>query len=978
MNKPEKENFKENFVPDIQKVDISNEMESSYLQYALSVILSRAIPDVRDGLKSVHRRIVFSMSEEKCYHDRPHRKSSRVVGDVMGKYHPHGDASIYDAMARMAQEFSLRIPLLDGQGNFGAIDGSKAAASRYTEIRMAQITAFMCKDIDKGTVDFVKNYDNTLDIPKVLPSAFPNILANGTSGIAVGMATNIPPHNLGELFQACYALLDNMNLTVHDLMAIIKAPDFPTGGILIDLRGVHKAYQTGSGNYILRARYNIEEDKKKNKSSIIFTEIPYQVNLSSLMEQIADLVNGKEIENISDLRDESNYKGVRVVIELKKDANVDLILKQLFARTQLQVSQGIHLLVIDQDQPKKMSLDQILKTFINFRIEIVRRRTRFYLKAAREKYHVLLGLVIAVSHIDEIVNRIKTSASPQIAKQRLLEPFWTVTAMLEIWKQTYPNSHVMKDLEPFIINGYRLSEIQAKAILEMRLQNLTGLEHEKLMKDLEAIAQSIEEFLNILNNHHVLLAVIRQEFMEIDKKFSTPRRTTIELSNSTNYSVEDLMPKEDMVVSITMRGYIKHVPLKIYRAQHRGGKGQAGMAIQDADNVTKVFAANTHTSLLFFTTKGMVYRLKVYQTPLASLQGKGKPVSGLLSLKDGDALATVLPLELDVLAQDIAQEADMILDTDNIEAIDKVDQTESLFEDEDLNNASETVAKKVDSVAVKTKIPSATGSQQYIIFVTSKGHIRRNNLLDFHSIRISGKIAMKFTDENEKLLDVRLCSLDDDVVLITKKGRLIRFSVQDVREFSGRDSVGVRGIKMMDEDEIVAMNILTHTEISIQERESYFKIIRQKSADVIDIDEEADLVEMNDSFTLTDERLKYLEENEQWLLTISSKGFGKRTSSYAYRTSGRACQGIAAMDLNNKTGELVVALPVKKQDQILLVTSNGRVIRSAVSEIRQTSRKAQGVSLCRLDKGETVIFAYPLSDVSFGVEEEEEVLNEIL
>jgi DNA gyrase subunit A len=925
-----------------EKISIETEMKRSYLNYSMSVIISRAVPDVRDGLKPVHRRILYAMAEEKCDFDRPYRKSARIVGEVLGKYHPHGDQPIYEAMARMAQDFSMRLPLVDGQGNFGSMDGDKPAASRYTEARLSQAAQALLEDYDKEVVDFLPNYDNTLMMPAVLPAKFPNVLVNGAHGIAVGMATSIPPHNPMEILRATLALIDTPDLELEALMTFIPGPDFPTGGIILGQKNIRKAYETGHGSVMVRARY-VQETLKKDRHALVFQDIPYQANKARIMEQIADLVNKKTIEGIHDLRDESTYEGVRIVIELKKEANKDLIVRQIFAHTDLQSSLTIHLLVIDQGQPMTLGLGDILRRFLVFREEVIQRKAQFFLRNAREKYHTLIGLVVAVSHIGEVIRCIREAETPQQAREILATPVWSVEELLQVVRTQYGKSAIQNDLEPLATQGYKLTDVQTKAILDLRLNRLTGLERNKLLEDLNGLSEDMNHYIALLQSKEKRMNVIKTELQTLLNLWNMPRLTEIQPSfDVSTDSEESLIPREDMVVTVTLRGYIKRVPLSIYKAQKRGGKGKTGMQTRDEDEVAQVFVASTHTVLLCVSQKGMAYRLKVHQLPLSSTQGKGKPLVGLLSLSAGDQLATLLALPEDI----------------------------------------------------------SSWSSWDIVFATSLGHIRRNALIDFDNIRPNGKIAMKFDETEEQLVGVKLCSIHQDIALVTRLGQLIRFGLDDLRQFSGRTSMGVRGIRLQTEDSVIALSILERFPITISERDAYFRYLMQQkyleddddkdsseldeaknflspTFNEIESQESVEILECDSENVLSEERLKQLEKKEQWILTISAKGFGKRTSSYAYRLSGRGGQGVAAMDLSLKTGPLIAALPVGLHDDVLLLTSAGRLIRCRVSEIRLTHRKARGVMLCRLDSGENSefivsAFALPediLSESSLELEE---------
>lgn len=893
---------------DITPVDISEEMRRSYLDYAMSVIVSRALPDVRDGLKPVHRRIIYSMYENGYDYNRPFRKSARIVGDVLGKYHPHGDSSVYDAMVRMAQPFSMRVPMVDGQGNFGSMDGDGAAAMRYTEARLAKVAHALIEDIDKDTVDFMPNYDESLQEPIVLPARYPNLLVNGTNGIAVGMATNIPPHNLGEVISACCAYIDNPDITIDELIHYIPGPDFPTGGLILGQSGAKSAYYTGRGSVLMRAKCTIEEIRK-DREAIIVHEIPYQVNKAAMVQRIAELVKEKKVEGISDIRDESDRQGVRVVIEVKKDVQADVILNQLYKLTPLQTSFGMNMLAINGGRPMMLNLKDIISAFIEFREEVIRRRTIYELNKARDRAHTLVGLAIAVENIDPVIELIRTAPSPQEAKEALLSKAWPAG-----------------DVEPLVIlidepdrkveNGhYHLSEAQAKAILDLRLQRLTGLERDKIHQELYSLGDEIKECLSILGSREKLYGIMRDELVAIKEEYATPRLTKIE-EFEFEQDVESLIQREDMVVTVTEAGYIKRVPLNAYKAQKRGGKGKSGMTTKEEDFVSRLFVTSTHTPVLFFSSKGLVYKLKVYKLPLGSPTSKGKPFVNLLPLDEGENITTIMPLP--------EKEADC-------------------------KNLS-------------------------IMFATKSGMVRRNSLMDFVNIQSNGKIAMKL-DENDKLINVRICTEKDDVMLATKSGKCIRFPVTEVRVFVGRNSVGVRGIKLAGKDEVISMSVLNHSDATSEERDEYAKIVSAIKRMEAEHGGEAGIKAEDTGLLnlLTAEKFAEMQANEQFILTVTCTGYGKRSSSYEYRVTGRGGSGIANMEMSPRNKEVVSSFPIENDNQIMMVTDGGKLIRMPVEDIRIAGRKTQGVILFRTAEGEKVVSVTWLDADS---EDEEELENE--
>ncbi len=883
---------------DIRPISITDEMKRSYLDYAMSVIVSRALPDVRDGLKPVHRRILFSMQELGLDHNKKYMKCARVVGEAMGKYHPHGNLAIYDALVRMAQDFSMRVPLVDGQGNFGSVDGDPPAADRYTECRLTKIAGRMLDDLDKETVDFRENYDGSLQEPAVLPSKFPNLLVNGAGGIAVGMATNIPPHNLGEVCDAAIALLENPELTVEDLCQIIPGPDFPTGAMILGRGGILSAYHKGRGSIIMRARVEVEEIRK-DREALIVTAIPYQVNKKTLIEKIADMVREKRIEGISDLWDETNRDGMRIVIELKRDAVPEVVLNQLYKFSELQTTFGANMLAINGGRPEQLNLRDILSAFNAFREEVVSRRTKFLLNKARDRAHVLVGLAIAVANIDEVINLIRRAPSPSAAKEQLMARDWPARDIEVFLNLIADPRHRMSEA-----GTYRLSEEQAQAILDLRLQRLTALGRDEIGDDLQKIADEIKEYLEILSSRARIVEIIKGELSDIKNEFATPRKTEI-LDIEGDVEDEALIQREDVVVTVSHKGYIKRVPLSSYRAQRRGGKGRSGVTTREEDFVTEMFMASTHTPVLFFSSRGMAYRMKVWRLPIGTPQSMGKALINLLPLQQDEVITSILPLP--------------------------EDQT--------------------------------TWSELELMFATRSGNIRRNALNDFESINRNGKIAMKL-DDGDKIVAVAIARPTDDVVLTTAQGQCIRFLIGDeVRLFKGRDSDGVRGIRLEDGDEVISMAILNHVDATAPERAAYLKqasaLRRATGAEEAeseaapaagDAEEEAE-----GTADLSPERFAELGGKEQFLLTVSEKGFGKRSSSYEYRTSGRGGKGIGAMVVNDRNGPLVASFPVEEGDQIMLVTNGGQLIRTSVGEVRIAGRNTQGVRIFRTDGAEKVV-----------------------
>ena len=845
------------------------------------------------------------MKENGYDSNRPYRKSARIVGDVMGKYHPHGDQAIYDAMVRMAQKFSMRLPLIDGQGNFGSMDGDRPAAMRYTEARLATSAESLLDDIDKETVDFVDNYDETTKEPQVLPARFPNLLVNGAGGIAVGMATNIPPHNLREVVNACLAYVDNPEIQVDELMEHVPGPDFPTGALIIGEAGIKAAYHKGRGSVVMRSRTHIEPFGR-DREAIIATEIPYQVNKSRMIERIAEVVQDKTIEGISGLRDESDRKGIRVVIELKRDAIAEVVLAQLFRYTPLQTSFGVNMLALNNGQPELMNLREVIAAFVEFREDVITRRTAYELRRARERAHVLAGLLVALANLDPVIELIRASPDPVVARERLMAEDWIAGDVAEFIELIDDPGHEVVD------GRYHLSEAQARAILELRLQRLTGLEQDKLVSETEELSEKILGYLEILTSRLCLLEVLREELNEISDKFGDDRRTEIE-PNEFEHDIEDLIQREDMVVTVTNGGYIKRVPLSSYRAQRRGGKGRTGMSTRDEDFVKDVFVASTHAIILFFSSRGMVYQLKVYRLPSGSPQARGKAMINLLPLEEGETISTVMMLP----------------------------------ENED------------------------SWEHLHVMFSTASGNVRRNSLKDFTNIMANGKIAMKLGD-GDQLIRVRTCTEEDDVLLATRRGMCIRFSVSDVRLFSGRTSTGVRGIRLDQDDDVIWMSMLGHVEIETETRDSYLRqanALRRAEGEVDDLNGES----YGPSLPL--EQFDALAAREQFVLAATAKGFGKRTSAYDYRTTKRGGKGIVNIDTDKRDDSVVATFPVEPNDQIMLVTDGGQVIRCPVDDVRIASRRTQGVNLFDVEGDAEVVSVARLRDVG-GDDDEDELENQ--
>ena len=885
---------------DIKPISIIEEMSRSYLDYAMSVIVSRALPDARDGLKPVHRRILYSMYENGFEWNKPYRKSARVVGDVIGKYHPHGDSAVYDALVRMAQDFSLRLPLIDGQGNFGSIDGDPPAAMRYTESRLAKVAGEMLSDIDKDTVDFQDNYDNSEREPVVLPARFPNLLVNGAGGIAVGMATNIPPHNLGEVIDGCVALIDNPAIGVEEIMEHIPGPDFPTGGVILGRAGIRSAYETGRGSVMMRGKVDFETVRGE-RQAIIVSEVPYQVNKASMIEKIAELVRDKRIEGISDIRDESDRDGYRVVIELRREAVPDVVLNQLYRFTPLQTSFGCNMVALNGGKPEQLNLLDLLRAFVAFREEVVTRRTKFLLNKARIRAHVLVGLAIAVANIDEVIKLIRHAPDPATARSQLMERRWEAKDVAPLVELIDDPKHRLND-----DGTYYLSEEQARAILDLRLQRLTALGRDEISDELHKLGDEIRDYLDILSSRERVLTIVKDELGAVKDEFATPRRTEI-ADSGFDVDDEDLIAREEMVVTVSHSGYIKRVPLDTYRAQRRGGKGRSGMSTRDEDFVTRLFVANTHTPILFFSSRGIVYKLKVWKLPLAAPQARGKALINILPLEQGERITKTMPLP----------------------------------EDEESWNDLD------------------------IMFATTRGTVRRNKLSDFVQVNRNGKIAMKLED-GDGIVGVETCTEDATVLLTSANGQCIRFPVDDVRVFTGRNSVGVRGINLGNGDEVISMTILNPSQAEAWERTAYLKRRRAElAAEAGEVPEETHSEAEEgeeEGLVLSEERYQVMREREQFILTVSENGYGKRSSSHEYRVSGRGGKGITAMVVNDRNGKLVSAFPVEPGDQIMLVSNGGQLIRTPVKDIRIAGRSTQGVTVFNTAKEEKVVSVEHISE----------------
>ncbi|MBX9457240.1 MAG: DNA gyrase subunit A [Rhizobium sp.] len=885
----------------IEPISIIEEMQRSYLDYAMSVIVSRALPDVRDGLKPVHRRILFGMSELGIDWNKKYVKCARVTGDVMGKFHPHGNLAIYDALARMAQDWSLRLPLIDGQGNFGSVDGDPPAAERYTECRLEKSAHSLLDDLDKETVDFRENYDGTLKEPVVLPAKFPNLLVNGAGGIAVGMATNIPPHNLVEVINACIALIDDPAMELAQIMEIIPGPDFPTGAMILGRAGIRQAYETGRGSVIMRGVARIEP-MRNDREQIIISEIPYQVNKSTMIEKMADLVREKRIEGISDIRDESDREGYRVVIELKKDANADVILNQLYRYTPLQTSFGCNMVALNGGKPEQLPILDMLRAFVSFREEVIMRRTKYLLRKVRDRAHVLVGLAIAVANIDEVIALIRRAPDPQTAREQLMERRWPAHDVESLILLIDDPRHKLND-----DGTYNLSEEQARAILELRLQRLTALGRDEIADELNKIGAEIKDYLDILSSRLRILTIVKDELAAVRDEFGTPRRTVI-IDGGLEMDDEDLIAREDMVVTVSHTGYVKRVPLNTYRAQRRGGKGRTGVTTRDEDFVTRLFVANTHTPVLFFSSRGIVYKEKVWRLPIGSPTSRGKALINMLPLEKGERITTIMPLP----------------------------------EDED------------------------SWANLDVMFSTTRGTVRRNKLSDFIQVNRNGKIAMKLEEEGDEILSVETCTDRDDVLLTTALGQAIRFSVDEVRVFAGRNSIGVRGMTMADGDRLISMTILGHVDAEPSERAAYLKRSASERRALGVDEEDIALVgeEVAEVGELGEERYQELRAREQFVLTVSDKGYGKRSSSYDFRISGRGGKGIRATDTSKtaEIGQLVAAFPVDDADQIMLVSDGGQLIRVPVNGIRIASRATKGVTIFSTAADERVVSVERISE----------------
>jgi DNA gyrase subunit A len=888
----------------ISNIAIEDELKRSYLDYAMSVIVSRALPDARDGLKPVHRRILYSMHESGNDWNKPYRKASRVVGDTMGKYHPHGDQAIYDALVRMAQDFSMRVPLIDGQGNFGSVDGDEAAAMRYTEVRRARIAHSLTEDIEKDTVEFRDNYDGAEKEPVVFPARFPNLLVNGSSGIAVGMATNVPPHNLGEVIDACLAYLDDPSISLDALTEIVPGPDFPTGALIIGKQAARGALARGRGPVLMRAKVHTEE-LRKDREALIVTAIPYQVNKATMIERIAEMVRDKRIEGIADLRDESDRHGMRVVIELRRDASPEVVLNQLYRHSQLQTSFNVNMLALNAGRPELMNLKDLVAAFILFREEVITRRTRYDLNKARERGHVLVGLAIAVANIDEVIALIRAAADAATARAQLMARAWPAKDVAPLVALIADPRHIVQE-----DGTIRLTEEQAKAILEIRLQRLTALGRDELAEEVTKLAEIIRDLLDILRSRPRVLAIIRSELEEVKRDFATPRLTEL-IDADVEIEDEALIEREEMAVTVTHAGYIKRTPLADYRVQGRGGKGRTGMDTRDEDFVTHIFVASTHAPLLFFSSTGMAYLLKVWRLPEARIQGRGKAMVNLLPLSAGERITTVLPLP------------------------------ENEAEWEKLN----------------------------VVFATRSGDVRRNELSDFGNVRANGKIAMKLEAE-DGIVGVQTCTDADNVLLTTREGKCIRFALSDLRIFKGRNSTGVRGIKLAEGDEVVSLALLHHVEATPAETRAYLKqasAIRRATGEENSDEAPSDEPEESsngEEAILTQERYAHLAAAEQFVLTVSASGFGKRTSSYEYRVTGRGGSGIVAMGMARKNNAVVASFPVEETDDIMLITDQGQTIRSPLSTVRIAGRATQGVTLFRVETGERVVSVERIEETS--------------
>ncbi|WP_425383410.1 DNA topoisomerase (ATP-hydrolyzing) subunit A [Wolbachia endosymbiont (group A) of Melieria omissa] len=898
--------MQDNIVP----ISIVKELEDSYLSYAMSVIISRAIPDVRDGFKPVHRRILYAMSRAGFDAGKPYKKAARIVGDVMGKYHPHGDAAIYDSLVRMAQDFSLLLPLIDGQGNFGSIDGDPPASMRYTEARLQKVSHFLLNDIDEDTVNFRPNYDGNETEPVVLPAEFPNLLVNGASGVAVGMATNIPSHNLGEIIDACILYVDNSEVTLDELLEVMPGPDFPTGGTILGRSGIKSAFATGRGSIVVQGKTHIE-DLPQDRQAIVIDEIPYQVNKVKLIEKIGELVKEKRIDGITEIRDESDNSGIRVVIDLRRNAEASFILNQILGLTPLRSSFSVNTLVLNNNRPALMSLKEIIAAFVDFRKEVLIRRTEFRLRKTREKAHIYIGLYIAVLSIDEVIKIIRGAKDPAEASRELLNKEWKTSNEINTIIE------LISDSASFLKDGvYRLTELQIKAILDMKLQRLTGLEKDKLEAELSSMINLIKEYIAFLGSEEKLMKEIKNNLQEIKNRFAVPRKTSIEESD-TDIEAEDLIPQEDMVITVTMNGYIKRVKLSHYRTQRRGGKGKLGQGLKEEDVITKLFVGNTHTSLLFFSNIGRVYRLKVYKLPLAEPTARGRALVNIFPLSDGETITNIMPL------------------------------------------------------------PSENDENQNIVFATAHGNIRRNSLADFHYIPSNGKIAIKL-DEGDKLISVKVCNAIDHVFLSTRFGKSIRFVVSDVRQFKSRNSDGVRGIKLAKNDSVISMTILNGIGVATETKELYLKVpLAKRLGTAINNSIDSKLEKTLNDLGIDNELFLKLAVNEEFILTITENGFGKRTSAYEYRITNRGGVGITNILTTSRNGNVIASFPVEQGDNIMLITDKGKLIRISVNDIRIAGRSTQGVTLFKTESREKVVSVAKIEDPDSTEDSISEVENSI-
>ena len=868
-------------------------MKTSYLSYAMSVIISRALPDARDGLKPVHRRIIYAMYKGGYDWSKQFRKSARVVGDVIGKYHPHGDQAVYDALVRLAQDFSMSVKLLDGQGNFGSMDGDRAAAMRYTETRLAKISEFLVADIEKNTIDYQNNYDDTELEPTVLPAQFPNLLVNGAGGIAVGMATNIPPHNLGEIIDGTLAYIDKNDISIDELIKLIPGPDFPTGGLIIGKDAIKTGYKTGRGSIKIRGEIDTEEEKK-DKTLIVIKSVPFQTNKSLLIEKIALLVREKKIEGISDIRDESNKEGVRIVIELKRGVSSEVIINQLYKYSPIESSFGFNTLAILNGKPELLNLKQFIKVFVDFREKVLIKRTLFDLKKAKDRVHILIGLFIAIENIDEIISIIRKSKNPNEAKTTLQNKQWS-------FKKSKINKDVLDVSDLSNKDQYHLSDYQVKAILELRLQKLTGIGHEEINQEISDLYKLIVQYKKILNDRNALLTQIKDELKDIKAKFATPRKTKI-INQIGSFDIEDVVQKEDVIITITNKGYIKRSPLSSVKVQKRGGKGKTGITTRDEDFVNQIFTANTHTPILFFTSKGIVYKLKAWKIPEGSNQSKGKALNSILALKEGHVITSIMPLPSD----------------------------ESLW------------------------------ANMKIIFATSNGKVRKNSLLDFESIQTTGKIAIKLED-NDSIAGIKILDDDDDFLLSSEHGKSLRVQSKKLRIFKGRSSKGIKGMSLKKDDKIISLSILKSVKITSEEAKSYIKVSRLEKDAEETPDDELDNTKI---VKLSKKQLDEFKNKEQYILTITENGYGKRSSAYEYRVSGRGGQGIINIIASERNGNVASTFTINHEDQIMLITDKGQMIRCNVKDIRITGRNTQGVRIFNLSENEKVVSAARIEDAS--------------